>query len=260
MHMCGGCERKLVSNLWWDSLSLTTFDPGTNEPGMSGSWKTSHKINCALWVVDSTKHSKREKNLFDFLTEIMSACLIITVFSLWRSHPKLLGKETNSLEEPLQHLDSPQKLRAKRSDTWIYNFLKFQEVCSQTHQIYTQGQEMASCSLSKHLHQARLLLGHNFLLLVWRNGVGKSNFPRFPRTSFTCMCVRPKSIRIKADLVFVVSHCRSYKSGRIFLFMVSAKTASSSFSKLDGFEASRWNKWGNHIKEIETIAELYPWA
>lgn len=26
MHMCGGCERKLVSNLWWDSLSLTTFD------------------------------------------------------------------------------------------------------------------------------------------------------------------------------------------------------------------------------------------
>lgn len=96
MHMCGGCERKLVSNLWWDSLSLTTFDPGTNEPGMSGSWKTSHKINCALWVVDSTKHSKREKNLFDFLTEIMSPCLIITVFSLWRSILELAGQGQNS--------------------------------------------------------------------------------------------------------------------------------------------------------------------
>ena len=172
----------------------------------------------------------------------MSLCLIITVFSLWRSHPKLLGKEMNTLEE-LLHLDSPQKLCAKCSNIRIYNFLKFQEVCSQTHQICTQGQEMASCSLSKHLHQARLLLGHNFLLLVWRNGVGKSNFPRFPRTSFTCMCVRPKSIRIKADLVFVISHRRSYKGGRIFLFMVSAKAASSSFSKLDGF-------WGQQMKQM----------
>lgn len=72
---------------------------------------------------------------------------------------------------------------------------------------------------------SRLLLGHNFLLLVWRNGVGKSNFPRFPRTSFTCMCLGPKSIRIRADLVFVTSHCQSYKNGRIFLSMVLAKAA-----------------------------------
>lgn len=134
----------------------------------------------------------------------------------------------NSLEE-LMDFNSPQKLLAKYSNVWICNFLKFQKVCSQTHQLHTQSQEVVSHCFSKHLHQTYLLLGHNFLLLVWRNGVGMSNFPRFPRTSFTCMGLRPKSIRIKADLVFVISHCQFYKSGSIFLFMVQLQQLAAPF-------------------------------
>lgn len=143
----------------------------------------------------------------------------------------------------------PQRLIVKRSNIWIYiYFLKFQKVCPQMHLTSSESQEMIPHYLRKHLHWVRLLLGHNFLLLVWRNGIGQGNFPRFARTSFTCMCLWPQSIKIRADLAFVISHRQTYKSGRIFLLMV---LASHRFSSQNGFEASRWNKWSNHIKEIE---------
>lgn len=66
MHMCGGCERKLVSNLWWASFSLTTFDPGTNQPGISGSWKTITKltVHSELWIQQNIAKEKKYVILF----------------------------------------------------------------------------------------------------------------------------------------------------------------------------------------------------
>lgn len=134
--------------------------------------------------------------------------------------------------EELLDLDFPLKLIALTFGFIILEISRDMlrntpDICSQPRSGFTLLEQTPASS--------RLLLGHNFLLLVCRNGVGKSNFPRFPRTSFTCMCLRPKSIRIKADLVFVISHCQSYEGGRIFLFMVLAKAASSPFLKLEWF-------------------------
>lgn len=119
----------------------------------------------------------------------------------------------NSLEELLD-FNSPQKLIAKKSNIRIDNFLKFQKVHSQTHEIYTEPR-----SVSTLLEQTPAPSPGSQFSVIWRNGVGMSNFPRFPRTSFTCTCLRPQSIKIRADLVFVISYCQSYESGRIFLFM-----------------------------------------
>ena len=164
MHMCGGCERKLVSNLRWTSCSLTTFDPGTNQLGTSGSWKTVTKFTVHFFflAVDSTKHSKREKEivLFSNRSNVTLLDNIVIVFRLWWSHTTLFEKERWTLWKSSWISILPKSLLLKNLTFGLIIFWSFRRY-THKHTRYTQSQEVFPRSLSRHL---LLLLGHNFLL------------------------------------------------------------------------------------------------
>lgn len=118
------------------------------------------------------------------------------------------------------------------------------------HQTSTESQGMVLNYSRGHLHWAGLLFSHNFLLLVWRNRVGEINFPRFPRTIFTCMCLWPQSIKIRTGLEFAISHCQTEQEWENSPPSCLSEAASHPFSKLEWFCGQQMKQCSKRIKEI----------